>query len=46
MSYIEQFTHLINGLRTQTKILLDASGGGLLRLKIDEDLKILIENMF
>lgn len=45
MSSIEQMTHFTDGLRTQTRMLLDASIGRTLRLKTNEELKTLIENM-
>lgn len=45
MSYVEKMIHFIDGLRTQTRMFLDASAGGTVRLKSDEELKTLIENM-
>ena len=39
-------THFIDGLRTQKRMHLDASArGGTLRVKTNEELKMLIENM-
>lgn len=46
MMAIKQMTHFNNGLRTYTRMLLDASAEGTLRLKTHENLKTLIENMF
>lgn len=45
MSSIEQMTCFIDGLRTHTIILRDASTRGTLSLQTDEELRILIENM-
>ncbi|XP_050895887.1 uncharacterized protein LOC127102575 [Lathyrus oleraceus] len=45
MSSIEQMTHLIDGFKTQSRMLLDASVEGTLRLKVDEELKTMIENI-
>lgn len=44
MSVMEQMTHFICGLKTQTRMLLDATIG-ILREKTDEELNTLIENM-
>lgn len=45
MSAMEHMTHFIGGLRTQTRMLLNALYGGTLREKTDEELKMLIKNM-
>lgn len=45
MNSIEHMTHLIDGLRTQLRMLLDAPTRGTLRAKASEELKTLIENM-
>lgn len=42
MSFMEQMIHFIIGLIKQTRMLLDASSGGTLRSKTDDEVKMLI----
>lgn len=46
MSDMEQMKHSINGLKTPTRMLLDASTEGTLRIKNEDEVKTLIESMF
>lgn len=46
MSVMKKMTHFISGLKKPTRMPLDASAGGTLRAKINDDVKTLIKNMF
>lgn len=45
MSVMEHMTYFISSLKTQTRILLDASARGMLINKTKDKVKTLIENM-
>lgn len=45
MSSMEQMTHFISRKKTPTRMFLDVSSWGTLRVKIDDKLKVLIKNM-
>lgn len=46
MNATEHMIHFINRLKTPTRMLLDALVGGTLRVKNEDGVKALIENMF
>lgn len=45
MNFMEQLTHLIGRLTISSQMFLDASSGGTLITKIDDETRIIIENV-
>lgn len=45
MNYMEQLIHFIGVLTTPSQMFLDASSGGTLRTKTNDEVKILVDNV-